>query len=287
MVSRYTSPKFINYTLDRLGKKATKGLGQNFLIDENVVANIISESGIDKSTGILEVGPGLGALTSKLITYAKFVTSVEIDNKLWDYLENEFSPLDNFRLVKGDILKVDLNEIIAEMRKTCDKIYVVANLPYNITTPIIMKFLEENCQIDKIVVMVQKEVAYRMCADSSCKDYGSLTVSLKYFADPKVLFTVKPTSFIPKPKIDSAVIELKKHGRYNLTSDETKKFLALVKAAFSKRRKTLVNSLSSVSNYSKTNIEKALTELELDVRIRPENLTTEDYIKLLGLLNKY
>lgn len=284
MISRYTSPSFINYKLDKLNKKATKGLGQNFLIDDNVVSNIISESKIDKTIGVLEIGPGLGALTSKLITYAKFVTSVEIDNKLWSYIEEEFSPMDNFRLVKGDVLKVDLNEIVDSMKKDCKEVYVVANLPYNITTPIIMKFLEDGVNIDKLIVMVQKEVAERMGAGVSTKDYGALTVSLKYFATPRVLFTVKPNSFMPRPKIESAVIELKKHNEYELDASFRKKFLQIVKASFSKRRKTLVNSLSSVTDYKKDDIEKALIDLNLNPLVRAENLTIDDYINMTKLL---
>ncbi len=286
MISRYTSPKFINYQLNKHGKKITKGLGQNFLIDDNVIENIIEKSAVDRTVGVLEIGPGFGALTSKLIVYARFVTAVEIDNKLWDYLDNEFSPMDNFRLIKGDVLKVDLNELVDEMKKTCDKVYVVANLPYNITTPIIMKFLEGGVDVDKIVVMVQKEVADRMTASDSTKDYGSLTVSLKYFADPSILFVVKPSSFMPRPKIDSAVIELERHNRYELDEESRKLFLSIVKASFSKRRKTLINSLSSMSAFDKLAIEKALINIGKDTRIRAENLTIDGYIQLMAELRR-
>ncbi len=286
MISRYTSPKFINYHLNKHGKKITKGLGQNFLIDDNAVEKIISESGVDRTVGVLEIGPGFGALTSKLLINAKYVTSVEIDNKLWDYLDNEFSHMDNFKLVKEDVLKADLHKIVSDMREICEKIYVVANLPYNITTPIIMKFLETGVDIDKFVVMVQKEVALRMTADHSNKDYGALTVSLNYFADPRILFIVKPTSFMPRPKIDSAVIELLVRKDKKLDDQERNAFLAIVKASFSKRRKTLVNSLSSVSTYGKSEIEAALVGMGLDSRIRPENLSTDDYIELMYRLRR-
>ncbi len=286
MISRYTSPKFINYHLNKHGKKITKGLGQNFLIDDNTVEKIITESGVDRTVGVLEIGPGFGALTSKLLIHAKFVTSVEIDNKLWDYLDNEFSHMDNFKLVKEDVLKADLHKIVADMRETCEKVYVIANLPYNITTPIIMKFLETGVDIDKFVVMVQKEVALRMTAEHSNKDYGSLTVSLNYFADPKILFIVKPTSFMPRPKIDSAVIELLVRGEHKLSEADRKEFLSIVKASFSKRRKTLINSLSSMSVYTKEQIENALNDMGLDCRIRPENLSKDDYIELMYHLRR-
>ncbi len=270
--------------LERMDKKATKGLGQNFLIDSLVIEDIIDYSGLNKNIAVLEIGAGLGALTYALIQNSAHTTSVEIDNKLWDYLDEEFGEWQNFTLVKGDVLKVDLNKICNKLLEKADTIYVIANLPYHITTPIIMKFLELNLPVDKIIVMVQKEVALRMSAEPNNKDYGSLTVNLNTFADVNILFDVHPSSFMPVPKVDSSVIEINIKKEKPIKDEDRGFFLKLVKAAFHSRRKKLVNSVNMSIGLSKDDLQNALISMEKDVNIRAENLSADDFIKLSSIL---
>lgn len=283
-LERYTSRSFINSMLERMDKKATKGLGQNFLIDSLVIEDIIDYSGLNKNIAVLEIGAGLGALTYALIQNSAHTTSVEIDNKLWDYLDEEFGEWQNFTLVKGDVLKVDLNKICNKLLEKADTIYVIANLPYHITTPIIMKFLELNLPVDKIIVMVQKEVALRMSAEPNNKDYGSLTVNLNTFADVNILFDVHPSSFMPVPKVDSSVIEINIKKEKPIKDEDRGFFLKLVKAAFHSRRKKLVNSVNMSIGLSKDDLQNALISMEKDVNIRAENLSADDFIKLSSIL---
>ncbi len=277
---RYTSKKFIYTMLDKLDKKATKGLGQNFLIDSMVIEDIIEYSGVNDNIAVLEIGAGLGALTYALIQNSAHLTSIEIDNKLWDYLDEEFGEWQNFTLVKGDVLKVDLASICNDLLSKADKIYLVANLPYHITTPIIMKFLEENLPIDKIIVMVQKEVALRMAAPPNNKNYGALTVNLNTFADMNILFDIAPSSFMPEPKVDSSVIEIAIKQAKPIKDDDRAFFIKLVKAGFHSRRKKLVNTVNMVMGIPKETIVKALTSMGKDANVRAEALSTEEFIVL-------
>ncbi len=283
-LDRYTSMNFIKTMLNDMDKKLTKGLGQNFLIDSSVIEDIIYSSGVDKNVAVLEIGVGIGALTYALIQSAIYLISVEIDNKLWDYIDEEFGEWDNFELIKADVLKVDLEEVCNKLLEKADKIYVVANLPYHITTPIIMKFLESDLPVDKIVVMVQKEVALRMSASTNCKDYGSLTVNLNTFADVDILFDVSPSSFMPRPKVDSSVIEINVKKEIMMDKDEREFFLKLVKSAFHARRKKMVNSINGILGISKEKIENALIEIGRDKNVRAENLNSEEFLALSRLL---
>lgn len=266
--------------LDRLDKKPTKGLGQNFLIDSMVIEDIVEYSGLNEKIAVLEIGAGLGALTYALIQNSAHLTSIEIDNKLWDYLDEEFGEWQNFTLVKGDVLKVDLESICQDLLTKADKIYLVANLPYHITTPIIMKFLEENLPIDKIIVMVQKEVALRMAAKPNSKDYGSLTVNLNTFADMRILFNIDPSSFMPQPKVDSSVIEISVKQDKPIEDKDRAFFIKLVKAGFHSRRKKLVNTVNMVMGIPKETIAQALTSIGKDVNVRAEALTPSEFIEL-------
>ncbi len=279
-IYRYTSKKFIYTMLDRLDKKPTKGLGQNFLIDSMVIEDIVEYSGLNEKIAVLEIGAGLGALTYALIQNSAHLTSIEIDNKLWDYLDEEFGEWQNFTLVKGDVLKVDLESICQDLLTKADKIYLVANLPYHITTPIIMKFLEENLPIDKIIVMVQKEVALRMAAKPNSKDYGSLTVNLNTFADMRILFNIDPSSFMPQPKVDSSVIEISVKQDKPIEDKDRAFFIKLVKAGFHSRRKKLVNTVNMVMGIPKETIAQALTSIGKDVNVRAEALTPSEFIEL-------
>ncbi len=286
-VQRYTSPRFIAKALEDIGKKPTKGLGQNFLIDQDVINKIVSSAGVNSKVGVIEIGPGLGALTHTLINSAGRVFAIEIDDKLWGYLDDEFGFRDTFHLVKGDVLKVDLKSICYELHREYDDIYVVANLPYHITTPIIMKFLEEGIPVSKLVVMVQKEVALRMSAEPGNKDYGALTVSLSSFADVNILFDIKPSSFIPRPKVVSSVVEIVIRPEKNLSDDERDFFMKLVRAGFHARRKKLVNSASPVLGISKEKIIEALVKIGKEENVRAEVLSPEDFRDLAKAISNY
>lgn len=282
---RYTSKKFIYSMLERMGKKPTKGLGQNFLIDSTVIEDIVEFAGLNEDIAVLEIGAGLGALTYALIQNSAHTTSIEIDNKLWDYLEEEFGEWKNFTLVKGDVLRVDLKQICDDLLSKADKIYLVANLPYHITTPIIMKFLEENLPIHKIIVMVQKEVALRMSAEPCSKDYGALTVNLNTFADMRILFDIDPSSFMPMPKVDSSVIEIAIKEEKPIADADRDFFLKLVKAAFHSRRKKLANSVNLAIGIPKEKVQAGLAAIGKDIEARAETLSPTDFIELARILS--
>lgn len=282
---RYTSKKFIYSMLERMGKKPTKGLGQNFLIDSGVIEDIVEYAGLNEDIAVLEIGAGLGALTYALIQNSAHTTSIEIDNKLWDYLEEEFGEWQNFTLVKGDVLRVDLKQICEDLLNKADKIYLVANLPYHITTPIIMKFLEENLPIDKIIVMVQKEVALRMSAEPCSKDYGALTVNLNTFADMRILFDIDPSSFMPMPKVDSSVIEIAIKEEKPIADADRDFFLKLVKAAFHSRRKKLANSVNLAIGIPKEKVQAGLASIGKDMEARAETLSPSEFIALARVLS--
>lgn len=282
---RYTSKKFIYSMLERMGKKPTKGLGQNFLIDSGVIEDIVEYAGLNEDIAVLEIGAGLGALTYALIQNSAHTTSIEIDNKLWDYLEEEFGEWQNFTLVKGDVLRVDLKQICEDLLSKADKIYLVANLPYHITTPIIMKFLEENLPINKIIVMVQKEVALRMSAEPCSKDYGALTVNLNTFADMRILFDIDPNSFMPMPKVDSSVIEIAIKEEKPIADADRDFFLKLVKAAFHSRRKKLANSVNLAIGIPKEKVQAGLASIGKDMEARAETLSPSEFIALARVLS--
>lgn len=274
---RLYSPKRLKEVLEKHNFKFSKALGQNFLIDGNIVRKIVESAQITKDDYVLEVGPGMGTLTEELALNAKKVIAVEIDRKLGPVLKDTLGQYNNVEIIFGDILKLDLEEIIKEKMED-KKIKVVANLPYYITTPIIAKFLEEGYNIDSINVMVQKEVAERISASPDKKSYGSLSVFAQFYSDPTIVLNIPKSVFIPQPKVDSAVIRLKIDNKYpNIDRD---KFFKVVKAAFSKRRKTILNTLSSGLDLSKEDVRGVLEESQLDPNKRAENLTIEDFISI-------
>lgn len=274
---RLYSPKRLKEVLEKHNFKFSKALGQNFLIDGNIVRKIVESAQITKDDYVLEVGPGMGTLTEELALNAKKVIAVEIDRKLGPVLKDTLGQYNNVEIIFGDILKLDLEEIIKEKMED-KKIKVVANLPYYITTPIIAKFLEEGYNIDSINVMVQKEVAERISASPDRKSYGSLSVFAQFYSDPTIVLNIPKSVFIPQPKVDSAVIRLKIDNKYpNIDRD---KFFKVVKAAFSKRRKTILNTLSSGLDLSKEDVRGVLEESQLDPNKRAENLTIEDFISI-------
>ena len=263
----------------------SKGFGQNFIINPGICPRIAEEAGIGPGWGALEVGPGIGVLTEQLCKRADKVVSIEVDKRLPPLLEETMADYDNFKLVLNDVLKVDLKALLAEEFE--DKpVAVCANLPYYITSPILMRLLEEKLPIENITVMVQKEAAQRLCAAPGTRDAGAISYAVAYYAEPKLLFTVQPGSFYPAPKVTSAVIRLnvRKTPAVEVPNGDEKAFFALIRAAFSQRRKTAANAISNGLQLPKAAVLSALEAAHLDPRSRPEQLTLQDYCALLAAL---
>ena len=280
------SKKSVRELLDKHGFKFSKSKGQNFLVDPNIPEKIVTQSGIDKSCGVFEVGPGLGALTSVLSRAAGFVTSVELDKRLVPILLDNFSEYPNVKIVRGDILKFDIKKLVRENMEGL-KHHVCANLPYNITTPAITAFIESGA-FKSITVMVQKEVAQRICAKPGSSEYGAFTVYVNYHAVPKILFNVPPECFTPRPKVTSSVVKMAvKTGCISDIEDEIF-FFRVVRAAFGQRRKTLVNALYSEFSklYSKYEIAEIVENCGFDNRIRGEMLSIDDFINLSSFIKR-
>lgn len=258
---------------------ANKNLGQNFLIDENVVDGIVDASEITKNDLIIEIGPGLGNLTSKLLEKAGKVICIELDPKMIKILENRFSLYKNFALLNDDVLKVDLKKLILE-NKNADitSAKVVANLPYYITTPIIMKLLEDKLDIENITVMIQKEVAERLSDIPGGKYTGSITYTIWYYTTPKIVLEVPNNSFIPAPEVTSSVIKFDILKEPRIQIDDEQLFFKIIKAAFMQKRKTLVNALVNGNIFkNKQEVENCLNSLKIDLKVRGEKLTLEQY----------
>lgn len=261
-----------------------KNFGQNFLIDQFVLDKIVSSADVSKDDIVIEIGPGIGTLTACLAKNAKKVIAVEIDKTLIPILEDTLSNFNNIEIINEDILKVDIKKIAEENKNS--KIKVVANLPYYITTPIIMNILENRLPIESITVMIQKEVAYRMEAKPGTKDYGSLSVIVQYFCSPYLVANVPQNCFMPRPNVDSAVIKLTTLEKPPVDVDNLDLFYYVVKTAFSQRRKTLLNCIFNAENFkfSKEEIADILTEAGFDVNIRGERLNIEDFAKLTKVI---
>ncbi len=260
--------------MDKYNFNLKKMYGQNFIIDENTINKIIDSSDIDKDTLVIEIGPGAGSLTYKLSKCAKNVICYEIDTTLKELLMDNLNGCDNVEVIYKDFLKTDVESDIKKY--SYKKLYVVANLPYYITTPIIMKFIEDNIDVDKIVVMVQKEVGDRFKAIPNTKDYNSLSVYLNYYFDVKKLLDVSRNVFMPKPNVDSIVIEFKKKDNKYELKDE-KLFFDLVRDSFKQKRKTLKNNLK---NYDLTKVEEVLKKYNLDLSVRAEQIRIEIFVDI-------
>lgn len=278
--------KTVEILLKKHGFSFSKALGQNFIIDEDVCPNMAFCLGADESTAVIEIGPGIGVLTKELCKTAGRVLAIELDKRLYPVLNETLGDFDNFELIEGDALKLDLNQLIKEKLGGYDNIKVCANLPYYITSPLIMKLLEEELPISEIVVMVQKEAAERLCAEMGSRNSGAVTAAVKYYGDAEVLFEVGRECFMPSPKVDSAVIKITLNREKKYGIEDEKQFFALIRGAFSQRRKTLVNSVSSSLNIPKEKITSALSGLGLDESIRAEKLSMGDFVNLYGLLFK-
>lgn len=260
------------FILKKYGLRANKKLGQNFLINEEIINQIIEKADVNKNDTIIEIGPGLGSLTAKLLENANKVIAIELDSNMSNILKERFCLYDNFELIEKDVLKVDLNEIVEKY----DSVKVVANLPYYITTPIIMKLLEERLKLKSITVMVQKEVGERFCAVPNSKEYGAITISINYYTKPEIIIDVPKENFEPMPEVDSCVIKLDVRNVPPVDLKNEKDFFNLIKAGFSQRRKTINNSLASMG-ISKEKIKSVLEKLGIDSKLRAENLTMEQF----------
>ena len=265
--------------LNKYGLRANKKLGQNFLINESIIYDIVKKANVTKEDVVIEIGPGLGSLTKELINNAKKVIAIELDPNMIDILKSRFGIFDNFEVIYGDVLKIDLEELI----KGYDSVKVVANLPYYITTPIIMKLLEDKLKIKSITVMVQKEVGERICATHKDKEYGAITVSVQYYSEPQIIIDVPKEKFLPAPEVDSCVIRLDMREKPLVSLKDEKLFFRLVKGAFTQRRKTINNSLTC-SGKSKEEIMAALNKLGIDSKLRAENLSIQQYADIANTL---
>ena len=277
-------PAYTIAVLQKYNFNFRKQYGQNFLIDEGVLEDIIDKSGITEDDCVLEIGPGIGTLTQYLAEKARAVVAVEIDKALIPILADTLSDYDNVTVINDDILKVDITRIVGEYNSG-KPIKVVANLPYYITTPIVMELLEGDAPIESITVMVQKEVADRMQCGPGTKDYGALSLAVGYYADAHVILSVPPSCFMPQPKVGSSVIKLDIYDKPPVETNDPAYMFRIIRAGFNMRRKTLVNALLGGSlGLTKEKIESALAEMSLSPTIRGEVLTLAQFAQLADIL---
>lgn len=276
------TPAKTNEILKKYGFSFKKSLGQNFLIDVNILKNIISHAGIDKNSAVIEIGPGIGALTEQLAIAADKVVAYEIDQRLLPILEDTLSDYSNVHIINEDILKADVEEAIKSHFQASQDVHVVANLPYYITTPILMKLLQDQLPITSFTVMIQKEVAERMSAEPNSKSYGSLTIAVKYYTEAKMVMTVPKTVFMPQPNVDSGILKLVKREKPLVYTENEEHFFSLVRACFAQRRKTIKNNLTNhfKGKYDKAIIAQTLIESEIDGTRRGESLDMEEFAQL-------
>lgn len=272
------SPKKMESFLKNKNFNFKKNFGQNFIVDKNIIDNIIKFSLVDKDTMVIEIGPGAGSLTTALAASSKSVLCYEIDDSLKDVLSDSLKNFDNVDIIYQDFLKANVSETLKKYNY--DKLYVIANLPYYITTPIITKIIEDKLNVDKIVIMVQKEVGDRLKAQPGSKDYNSLSIYISYYFNVKKLMDVSRNIFLPKPNVDSIVIELsKKENKYKLKNENV--FFKLVRDSFVQKRKTLRNNLKA---YDLNIIEKVLNKYGYDLSVRSENLSIDIFVDIANNL---
>lgn len=283
-MDRLSSHRATKSVVEKHGFKFSKSLGQNFLIDDNVIDKILNGARLSEGDKVIEVGPGIGTLTREMGKVADKVVAIEIDKTLIPILSETLDEFDNIEVVNQDILKVNIQELVNE-KLSGGPVKLVANLPYYITTPIVMKFLEEDIPVTDIVVMVQKEVADRMNACPGTKDYGALSVAVQYYCDTEIVAKAPRHMFIPQPNVDSTVIGLhvRKELKYPVDNEEI--FFKTVKASFGQRRKTLLNSLGGLGFLNKDEIREVLKESDIDEKRRGETLTIEEFAKLSNVIN--
>ena len=277
------TPSRTKQILKKYGLTMKKSLGQNFLVEPGILTKILAAGEIDKDTVVIEIGPGIGALTERLAQEAKQVIAFEVDRRLEPILKNELAEYDNIEVIFQDILEANLPELFADRFEPTDRIVVAANLPYYITTPIIMNFIEANLPVDAYVMMMQKEVAERMTASPGSKNYGSLTVAIDYYTEAEISFIVPRTVFVPQPNVDSAVLKLKRREVPKVTVENEAFYFRLTRGSFQHRRKTLWNNLMGI--YGKTDEAKEALRLGLEAvgiegSRRAETLAIEEFAAL-------
>ena len=284
-MDRLSSHKATKEVVQKHNFKFSKSLGQNFLIDTNVIDRILEGARVKEGDYVIEVGPGIGTLTKEMGRTAKKVVAIEIDKTLIPILEETLADFPNIEVINQDILKVDVQELVKE-KLNGGPVKLVANLPYYITTPIVMKFLEEDIPVTDIVVMVQKEVADRMNAKPNTKDYGALSVAVQYYCDTEIVAKAPRHMFMPQPNVDSTVIGLHVREEQIYHVDNEDIFFKTVKASFGQRRKTLLNSLGGLGFLSKDQIKEALKEANIDEKRRGETLSIEEFASLSNAVNR-
>lgn len=282
-MSRLSDPAYIKEVLSRHGFRFSKGLGQNFLVNGQVCPRMAAECGADQTAGVIEVGPGFGVLTFELSQVAKKVVAIELDRRLFPVLEETLAGCGNVELVQGDVMKLDLHKLIQE-KFDGEEVCVCANLPYYITSPVIMRLLESGLPIRSVTVMVQREAAQRMCTLPGSRDCGAVSVSVHYHARPQMLFQVGRGSFLPPPKVESAVIRLDLRKEPPVAVGDEPLFFQVVRGAFAQRRKTAANSLSTSLGIPKLTVERALQAAGAPENIRAERLTLEQFAALANCI---
>lgn len=278
-----TDLKTVRALCERHGFSLSKGFGQNFIVNPGICPKMVEAAGIDRSFGVLEIGPGIGVLTKEAALRAAKVVAVEIDRRLLPLLAETLGEFDNIKVINEDVLRLDLAALIQQEFAGL-RVAVVANLPYYITSPILMKLLEERLPVESITVMVQKEAAERICAEPGTRSAGAISFAVQYYAKPKILFTVSPGSFTPPPKVTSAVIQLVPQREPPVHPVSEERMFAVIRAAFGQRRKTAVNAISAGLGLPKQRLQQAVAALGLDERIRPEQLTLAQMASLSDLL---
>ena len=284
-MSKLTDLSYVKSVLAKHGFTFSKALGQNFLINPSVCPRMAEECGCGDSVGVIEIGPGAGVLTNELAKVAYKVVAIELDKRLLPVLDETLEEFDNVKIINADVLKTDLHKLIEEEFQGLDVI-VCSNLPYYITSPVIMKLLEEKLPIKSITVMVQKEAADRLCADLGTRQTGAVTVAVNYYAKAEMLFKVSSGSFMPPPKVDSAVIKLDVYGKPAVETNSEEMLFKVIKAAFAQRRKTLLNTLSNSMQYVKSDISEVLNNAKISQNARAEQLKLEDFAAIANELSK-
>lgn len=282
MQNKIGSQAFVNKTLNENNLHAKKKFGQNFLTDQNILNQIVEASDLDRDTAVIEIGPGLGSLTERLCENAGFVLAYEIDTQLIPILHKNLARFTNYEVINEDILKVDINKDISEKLGKFKKIHLVANLPYYITTPIILNLLSQTKKIQKYIMMMQLEVCDRICGKPKTKDYNALSVVIQYRAMAKKVCKVPRSVFIPQPNVDSAVVKLQLYEVAKYKAKDEQFFFEFIRECFIQRRKTLINNLSN--KYDKNKVLQILKEINLNPAIRSEELTIEQFIYIADRL---